>query len=180
MDPHLKHRLVGASVLAALAVIFIPMWLDDTPPTANELTETNIPPRPDADFGSSIVPLDESMPTPVVTPPPELPGSAGADLAPRTQSITPTPIAPGAGQQRVGVTAWVVQVGSFGSEENAVALERRLKGQGYTAFVEAQPDAAGSAYKVRIGPELLRADAQAVRDRLERELELKGIVVRYP
>ncbi len=61
--------------------------------------------------------------------------------------------------QRVGVTAWVVQLGSFSSEQNAKELEARLQKQGYAAFVEKLYASDGQKYRVRIGPELVRARA---------------------
>ncbi|MGH8536926.1 MAG: SPOR domain-containing protein, partial [Gammaproteobacteria bacterium] len=43
---------------------------------------------------------------------------------------------PATDKQRLGVTAWAIQLGSFSSEENAKLLEQRLKNQGFKAFVE--------------------------------------------
>jgi DedD protein len=83
-------------------------------------------------------------------------------------------------EQRVGVAAWVVQLGSFGSEQNAKELEARLQKQGYAAFVEKLYASDGQKFRVRIGPELMRTKAQDVRDKVEKDLNLKGIVVRYP
>ena len=57
MERRLKERLIGAAVLAMLAVIFIPMILDDSAQTNAPITKTNIPPPPKAGFKSRIVPL---------------------------------------------------------------------------------------------------------------------------
>jgi cell division septation protein DedD len=35
-------------------------------------------------------------------------------------------------------------------------------------------------YRVRVGPELLRSEAQALREKIRAETELEGIVVGYP
>ena len=65
MGRRLKERLIGAAVLVMIAVIFIPMILDDSSETDVTITETNILTRPDDDFNSRIVPLQESDLTPV-------------------------------------------------------------------------------------------------------------------
>jgi DedD protein len=44
MEEGLKKRLIGAAVLAALAVIFVPMLFEEPPPPEPELAP--LPPRP--------------------------------------------------------------------------------------------------------------------------------------
>ncbi|MFH0351655.1 MAG: SPOR domain-containing protein [Chromatiales bacterium] len=83
-------------------------------------------------------------------------------------------------KQRLGVTAWAIQLGSFSSEENAKLLERRLKNQGFKAFVEKLYMRPGTVFRVRVGPELDEAKAKQLQARLEKEISLKGILVRYP
>jgi DedD protein len=110
----------------------------------------------------------------------EAPPAAAPEPA---QAAAPTPAPPQAGAtgpERVGLSAWVVQLGSFSSEENATGLERRLRDAGYTSFVEPLRQDGEAAYRVRVGPELLRSEAQALRDRIKSELGLDGIVVSYP
>ncbi|MGE0383500.1 MAG: SPOR domain-containing protein [Gammaproteobacteria bacterium] len=191
MDEQLKHRLVGAAVLALAVVIFVPMLLDDSAPTRAALTATNIPPRPAVDVPVRELPPDSGTSAPVVesNPPAPIaprvpPPPASAAPAPAAaQGGAPKPgmtAAPTAAPGRSGVTAWVVQLGSFASEQNALALEKRLKDQGYAAFVDRAPGETGIAFRVRVGPELMRTDADDVRNRVEREIGLKGMVVRYP
>ena len=83
----------------------------------------------------------------------------------------------------VGVTAWVVQLGSFSSEENAEALNQKLRKAGFKAFVEPLKQNTGTVYRVRIGPELKRSDADAINDRLKKNMPLDSKdsrVVHYP
>lgn len=87
---------------------------------------------------------------------------------------------PATGKQRLGVTAWAIQLGSFSSEENAKLLEQRLKNQGFKAFVEKLYMRPGTVFRVRVGPELNEAKAKQLQARLEKEISLKGILVRYP
>jgi DedD protein len=69
MQRRLKERLIGAAVLVMLAVIFIPMLLDNSTQKETEITETNIPPRPDTRFSSRIKPVtDPSISRPEIAP----------------------------------------------------------------------------------------------------------------
>ncbi|CAK0758287.1 DedD protein [Gammaproteobacteria bacterium] len=52
-DNRLKHRLVGATVLVALGVVFFPLWLDMRPGPGTRLEKTNIPARPQWHFFKS-------------------------------------------------------------------------------------------------------------------------------
>jgi DedD protein len=72
MDTGLKQRLIGASVLIVLAVIFVPMLLDRPEPgTADVGLPTE--PQPPGDFNTRVVPL--TPPTAAPTPVPQ-PGTA--------------------------------------------------------------------------------------------------------
>jgi DedD protein len=73
--------------------------------------------------------------------------------------------------------AWIVQVGSFGQQPNAVSLRDRLKKSGYPAFVQEVKGVDGHTYRVAIGPETDRGEAEKLRDKLARELRLKGMVL---
>ena len=60
MDPALKQRLLGAAVLIALAIIFVPMFLSNSP-QKQESTTVNlaIPPEPDHKFEVRTLPVAE-------------------------------------------------------------------------------------------------------------------------
>lgn len=76
---------------------------------------------------------------------------------------------------------WVVQIGSFSSKDNADRLIKKLRDGGYHAFVETATQDAQTVYRVRVGPELRRSRAEALKDRLTQDLKMKGmLVMRYP
>lgn len=204
MERPLKQRLVGAAVLVGLAVIFVPMLVERSPIETPRIEESNIPAAPatapSGEFTSKIVPLEPVEPvTPVVPPSAEQAMEAAAPAAvaagetstaaaregavPR---VPPSAVdeggepAPVGADQRAAVNAWVIQLGSFASEQNARDLEARLQKEGYAAFVEKIGAGEEQKFRVRVGPELLRAKADQAREKLEKELNLKGIVVRYP
>lgn len=61
MDSSLKQRLLGAAVLIALAVIFVPMFMSDSAPRKSaemETTNLAIPPAPDREFQQRVLPVE--------------------------------------------------------------------------------------------------------------------------
>ncbi len=176
----LKQRLIGAAVLIILAVIFVPMLLDGESPTT--ITETNIPPKPDGKFSSKIIPLDE-ITQPVLPETPPAASSATpqpAEIEPAAALSTAPAPAPASAKPQSAPGAWVVQLGSFSSEQNALALRNQLRAKGYTTFVEKTKSGATALYRVNVGPELERARAEAQRDTLEKDMKQKGMVLHHP
>ncbi|HEY5790563.1 MAG TPA: SPOR domain-containing protein [Gammaproteobacteria bacterium] len=151
MDLRLKHRLVGAIVLIAIGVIFIPLLLDGRPPAPEALRLAPLPAAPQAGY----VPRRIDLAAPAASVPPAPPAP------PATTTGTPAEEAPAVPGEPL---AWVIQVGSFSQAENARALRDELRQRGFPAFTEELPAVAGQvAIRVRIGPELERG-------RLERQL----------
>lgn len=82
MDLSLKQRLLGAVVLIALAVIFVPMFLSGpAPQQTSETVNLAIPPAPDREFQNRVLPVD-------ATPDASKNAQSGA-----TQPVTNTPLA---------------------------------------------------------------------------------------
>jgi len=220
MDRGLKERLVGAAVLVALAVIFIPMLLDETPSGPGPITESNIPEQPDEPFNSRIVPV-KPKPAEVELPPPpavdsETERSAAEPATPAAETDVAPPTGNGAaseggssgtaksstdsepatgetdkkpevsqampkpGDKDAKPSGWVVQLGSFAKEDNARDLNKKLQADGYASFVEPVMSSGERVYRVRVGPQVLRDDAEKVRDRIAGEFDIKGIVISYP
>lgn len=221
MDAQLKQRVVGAAVLVALGVIFIPLMLDNGG-DSGPAVDLEIGSPPPADFSSRVIPIDdatmdrvehamdappeeftgevradEESPEPVIAEPLTEPANESADevipepemqsaqeppvedeeaRVPAAKAVTGTPKSPA----RAGVTAWVVQLGSFTTQANADGLVQRLKKAGYTAFIEPLDDGGKPTYRVRVGPELTKLTAERMRDDIAKNIELKGIVMRYP
>ncbi len=221
MDRQLKQRVVGAAVLVMLGVIFIPIFLDDGGISNGVPDVADIPPPPDDDFATRVVPLDEAdiddlsaraqAPAPativsdVVDDPPIDEEPAAADVASAPPAANEPPTAPAIEtaetvettadahsssapaevavaelpSPREAVEAWTVQLGSFSSDTNARRLIDKLRAGGYPAYLERRVDGDTTAFKVRVGPQIRREEALEVRNRLEQEFELKGMLVRY-
>ncbi len=57
----MKQRMVGAIVLVALAVIFIPMLLEDKEPPVDAVKlEKQIPPEPSTDYRTDLIPTEKA------------------------------------------------------------------------------------------------------------------------
>lgn len=82
MDAALKQRLIGATVLVALAVIFLPMLVDG-PETEREASaeqlSLDLPARPDRPMETREIPL---LPTPAPVPRPGQGAGDGAEVLP--------------------------------------------------------------------------------------------------
>lgn len=188
MDEQLKQRLVGAAVLVLLAVIFIPMILDQSSEPPARVVRDAPPPGADGDFSSRVVPLKEPE-TPLIeaerqrksSAPPPAPETdkretTAAAPPPATKAAAPAP----APKPAAGPQAWAVQLGSFESRRNAIALRDDLRKKGYVAFEEKARVGGNEITRVYVGPELARERAAELVKKLKAETGLKGIVVQYP
>ena len=97
------------------------------------------------------------------------------DLAPRVLDLRPGDSAP-VSTPSDPLVRWVVQVGSFSSSKTAEALVSELRLAGLAAFSEKVSSASGTAYKVRIGPEIDRDKATELARKLKDKHGLDGFV----
>ena len=65
----MKTRLLGAAVLVALMVLFVPMFFSSTPPTpgGDQAVNLAIPPAPDRDLQTRTMSLTPDQPAGAVT-----------------------------------------------------------------------------------------------------------------
>jgi DedD protein len=167
MDEGLKKRLIGAAVLASLAVIFVPMLFEDPPARPPEMPPMPEPP-PAHDFASEM--LREEVPAivPLTPTAPETDDSAGA-----------APAAPA--KPRTGLSAWVVQVGSFASQENAEQLVAKLRAADLPTPDPEWIDIRGQRYyRVKVGPVIERSEADALLPRVNAVAGTEAAVRSYP
>lgn len=209
MDNLVKQRVVGAVVLVALAVIFIPILLEgpdedtgprslDLPRPLEEMREGRIepmepvlvvPPEPvttvvigeDGQAAETPVPATEEASPPVVAETPAVPEAVPERDTTPVPEAEPAPAAPAREAAPAPVTSgWVVQVGAFGQEANAIALRDRLRKADYNAFVERVVVDAKPVFRVRVGPYAERNAAEAQLSGLARESGLQARVMPHP
>lgn len=214
LDSAYKQRMVGALVLVALAVIFLPMLFSrqdeqrqvvveapaapQAPVVPQVQVEPVVVPEPQV-LPEEPVPVEEevvtqqapsqapSMPVqpsvPVVKPTPAPAVAAKpAAPAPASKPVAPQPAAPGkpdVGQSRIDPNglpiSWSIQLASLANRESADALQKKLRAQGYNAYIRS----ADGKNRVFVGPLIERAEADRLRDLLGRQQNLNGFVVRF-
>lgn len=82
MDTALKQRLLGAAVLIALAIIFVPMFFSNSPPKQDNTTlALSIPQAPERNFETRNLSVDSS-PKPSTTKPAPMPAAPPAAINP--------------------------------------------------------------------------------------------------
>jgi len=207
MDQMLKQRLIGAIVIISLAVIFIPMILEGPdnelsprnqdmppPPTIDYQSEVELPvpsetPEPvdspeaaDTEQEVSAIPGSPVSQPETVTSQAEVPPTHAEPVesepppkpvvVKQPSSSTPPKTASASTQG-----GWILQVGSFSQQANALGLRDRLKKSGYQVAVLDVKSPSGTIYRVLIGPVGDRQAAEKLRDKLAREQKLTAMVL---
>jgi DedD protein len=218
LDKAYKQRMVGALVLVALAVIFLPMLFsrqdEQRQVTVEAPAAPQAPAMPQVQVEPVVVPEPQALPqepvpsdeeiaqqevpaTPAapaaaaptvkaVTPPPApapapapVPALAAKPATAPSQPISAAPGKPDTTQSRVDANglsvSWSVQLASLANRESAEKLQKTLRSQGYNAYIRT----ADGKNRVFVGPLIERAEADRLRDLLNRQQNLKGFVVRF-
>jgi DedD protein len=177
MEPRLKHRLVGASVLVALGVIFLPELLQPQAERPDSPVDMTIPPAPEIRTELVLPPAADSAPRAADDRAPRvgLPAEEGRDPA-----IAVPRGAPGSMQVAPDLVAWVVQLGSFAEAENAEKLQTQLRDAGFRAYTEPVRNQGLILHRVRVGPEPGQAEAEQLLGEIESRLGIRGMVRRHP
>lgn len=180
MDQRFKQRLIGAVVLVALAVIFLPMLLSGPAERTRVDIELAIPDAPTAPPTPNLPDADmldepepgqalESQPAPVE--PEALPEAAAPAQANSPEDAAPLP------QTTSDAGGFFVQVGAFGSNENAQRLAQRLRDDEFSVVVRDETVDEQTRHIVWVGPEASRQSAERVAQRLADQHELSGFIV---
>lgn len=167
MEEPLKRRLVGAAVLASLAVIFVPMLVEERPAPPPEMPK--IPPRPEAiPFASQQ--LSREVPREVKRVEPKR-------ITPEPEAVAAKPVE----QPKTGLTAWVVKVGSFSNKDNATRLVKKLRKAGFpTPDAEMVQVKGKNIYRVKVGPFLEKKRASQILSKVSSVAGVRAQVRRYP
>ena len=212
LDKAYKQRMVGALVLVALAVIFLPMLFSrqdeqrqvtvdapaapHAPAVPQVQVEPVVVPEPQA-LPQEPVPSDDDIAQQQAPSAPITPSAPVAPAPPAAKPVTPpaapvvkpapapaqpiaaAPTKPTTTPSRVDANglsvSWSVQLASLSSRESAESLQKNLRSQGYNAYIRS----ADGKNRVFVGPLIERAEADRLRDLLNRQQNLKGFVVRF-
>lgn len=187
-----KHRLIGAAILGAAAVLFLPSFFKDKQQFQVD-TDSHIPLRPQiaaVQYSDPIqtqdvqsAPAPETMFLPAETP------TSGVDPLPAADSesvkaasaleeskgsVPEMPLSPDGLPD-----AWVIQVASLSSKEAAIKLRDQLQSQGYKAYVRSLTIGTSEAHRIFIGPKLDKAEAQQLKRELDKKLRVTSLVLPF-
>ncbi|NBA94240.1 SPOR domain-containing protein [Pseudomonas sp. R5(2019)] len=216
LDNVVKQRMVGALVLVALAVIFLPMLFSredeqrqvrvEAPaaPAAPTMPQVQVEPvqvpepevipepttQASATSSAPSMPIAPASTAPAATtqPAPAVAASKPAPAPAPAPAAKPAPAAappvtsaakPDTAAKKVDANglpvSWSIQLASLSSRANAEAMQKKLRSQGYNAYIRTS----GGMNRVFVGPLVERAEADRLRDLLDRQQNLKGFVVRF-
>ncbi len=159
METALKQRLLGAAVLVALAVTFLPMLvMDPAPESGASDVSLKVPAAPAAGIETREMPLVEPAAStgPALAPPtgPAMDASASATPDDAPDAMFPAPTAGG---------DHAVSFGSYATAADAARVVDALRASQLPGYSEAVRAGTRTLHRVRIGPYATKADAEAAR-----------------
>lgn len=177
-----RRRLVGAIALVVLAVVVLPVILDQKPrPVPQELT-VQIPSQDGGPFRTRVLPPVQSSPAPAQK-------SESGQAAKEPSSKTTQPSRPVAAKKEKAKTpdkgsskkaaearraraalndqAYVVPLGAFANPDNAKQVQERATSAGINSYTERVKGQQGEQTRVRAGPFATRGAAEKARDKLK-------------
>ena len=171
METGLRRRLVGAIVIAAVAVIFIPLIFDGTEEERLAVIE-EIPPAPTFDFREQIAVNDIQAAM-------EFRRRANATAAGACFDRDETESQSKLLDQNGLPMGWSLQVASFRERDNAVALRSEIRELGHGAYVLLNRTNEGQFYQVLVGPSLDREGLSRAGQEIADKMGLTVQIVRY-
>ena len=188
MNETLKQRIVGIAVITAIAAIFVPMLFDA--PLSDDELYTNELVLPQEQSNNETLFVKEAVIAPVLIKKPVADDIQAATLnkIPATaEEVLSQPIPAKVNLQNKAIqqsiketklTGWIIQVGSFSQEKNALEFRDKLRKHKFTAYVDSTSTAKhGTLYRLRVGPELDEKRALKTKQRLESKYRVKTLLV---
>lgn len=163
MEAPLQQRIVGAIVLVTLGVIFIPALLDGSGYKSRQVQDIEVKEKPE------FPPLKQKQVKPVPTP-----------LEKNKQDQVKVQKADPVQAHKKPIRSFALQVGTFGSDENAKKMRDKMRASGYTAFVHKSTSKGKTSYKVRIGPELEQSVLEKIKADLKKTQKVDAYIVNHP
>jgi len=203
MDTTLKQRLIGAAVIIALAVIFVPMILDGSGQQKSIAINMEVPPEPKFSFETKLPDPKELEELPVISKKPVIneknetkqaivednavvtldEKEKTAKKLPAKDNVIPDVVEATANhiKPHASLGVWAVQVAAFGEKEKAIALQKELETNKFSAFTERSSTGSKVVYRVKVGPELKKENAEKLRDKIEKQVGVKdSFVISHP
>lgn len=169
MELALKQRLLGAAVLVALAVTFLPMLVTDPAPAGGASdVPLRVPSAPDSGAQTREMQLVEPA-TPSGPVLPEATSAVDASVGAGSSAAMQTPAGTAGAASTARLPAstaagnYAVNFGSYASPADAARVIAALRAAHLPAYQEPVALSARTVYRVRVGPYASQADAEAAR-----------------
>lgn len=201
-DGNLKQRLIGTIVLIILAVVFLPMILNNkgqklpetivtvpaeptrptSPPAqAQPNIITTIPDNTQTPNTETVTPVPQqtaptTVPNTTTTPPTQT--TTTPDQPIKTDTTTPSATTT---SQKPAITpnkitpTWIVQVAAVSNPQNAEGFVKKLRNANYNASSRKE----GNLYRIIVGPFNQKPEAFRVQKLIEKQFKEKGIVKEF-
>lgn len=207
MEDGLKQRLIGAIVLIALAVIFLPAILDGKKQVQTKSEAVVVPDRPKFEVIAPIVKSQESEKQAIrETIAQDRQQNGEDDIAalqrdmellntveiPQQEEVvavdeSTTEAAETEIKQTMtppetseGLTpVWTIQLASFSQTANANQLKEKLLADQFRAYTETVSAKSGTITRVFVGPEMTKKRAETVKGELKKRYDLNGLIVKF-
>jgi len=187
IDEKLRNRIVGVSVITLIAMIFLPMLLNEPKENNQEISELSIPEKTSDSpaLAATLLPnniddvLEEMNAASVKVDQPQLTTRQAPKkilTATKDQALSP-PALDIAPEKTLETKRWFIQVASFNREENAVLLRDKLRSQGFAASVNSALSKGRTVYRLRVGPELSKLRAKEIKIKLNQLNNVKSILI---
>ena len=199
METILKQRLIGAVVIIALAVIFVPMLFDGSGRRESTMVEAELSLAPPKFNFESQLPDPKQLDSLPTAEKDREPQAVTAEIDSETQTVAAPAKRPdeveksGSQEMRLeldmveatasqivplpSLSAWAVQVAAFEEKDTALALQKKLVAGKYPVFTEKFEKEGKVLYRVKAGPELKRENADQLREKIEKDQGIKGAFV---
>ena len=201
MDQNTKQRLVGITVIFALAVIFLPMILDGSGVRKEPIT-IDIPSQFELDenpeFEQKIVELHakvDELPTiqsgfideqstieePVVVSNDQVQiDDEPKEINNKAEVVEPATVEKAKEQPKTGGDTWVLQVGSFEDHGKAISQRDKLRKSNIAAvFVEKFNASSKPSFRVRLGPFANRDLSKIAQNKVKAKHNIDGLIMKY-
>ena len=169
METTMRHRIIGTLVWLSLAVIVLPFVLDgggmkDLEAVQNQAITTPVPLK----IKTDVLPTVDTAQTIELAP------EAVTEVEIKPEDLQQAPSKPILDAQGLP-QSWVVQLASFKSEANAMALRNKLIKAKYAAYLQTS----GDNYRIFVGPVNTRDEAEKLKTKLKKGYKLSGFIVTY-
>lgn len=156
------------------------------PPAPATAPSTTVAATPTAPIKAEPLPSVATKPAAPATTPAVKPAVV-ADAKPATPvakppATTPPPAKPEPASKPADTskTGFAVQVGAFADAAAATALRDKLRSAGFNAFTDSVSTEGGTRTRVRVGPAMNRAEADALKAQVKAKAGIDGIVRPHP